>query len=128
MGPIFYIQLLHANTRHSCKKILPESHRKKSYCRKDYFLLRQSNVQAYFKEISSSGALRRALASPTADWATLYDPQNDYPAVSLNCLQVRHHGPLPICPLPICPLPIFMFTSPLDTQYLKQEESLDLKI
>ena len=29
MGPIFHIQLLHPDTRHSCKKILAESHQKK---------------------------------------------------------------------------------------------------
>ena len=45
MGPIFHIQLLHPDTRHSCKKILAESHQKKSYWRKDYFSVRQSNVQ-----------------------------------------------------------------------------------
>ena len=89
MGPIFHIQLLHPDTRHSCKKILAESHQKKSYWRKDYFSVHQSNVQAYFKQNSSSGALKRALASPTADWATTHDPQNDYRDVSLNCLQVR---------------------------------------
>ena len=121
MGPIFHIQLLHPDTRHSCKKILAESHQKKSYWRKDYFSVHQSNVQAYFKQNSSSGALKRALASPTADWATTHDPQNDYRDVSLNCLQVRHCCPSE--PFWKTLLPICTFTCPLDTQYLKQEES-----